>query len=143
MVKGVVKMLGLAGAAWVAAACFPAQACDLASPETATVAAVIDGETLKLADGRTVRLLGAKAPMPPLGWRGEDPWPFVAEARHALDDLTSGKQIELRFAGRRTDRHDHLLAQVYVDRGGERLWLQQKMVARGLARVYSFADNHA
>ena len=27
--------------------------------------------------------------------------------------------------------------------GGERLWLQQEMVARGLARVYSFADNRA
>ena len=38
----------------------------------------------KLTDGRTVRLIGAKAPMPPLGWRGEDPWPFVDEAREAL-----------------------------------------------------------
>ena len=42
-------------------------ACDLSEPEKGTVAAVIDGETLKLADGRIVRLIGAKAPMPPLG----------------------------------------------------------------------------
>jgi hypothetical protein len=42
------------------------------SPETGTAAAVIDGETLKLADSRIVRLMGAKAPIPPLGPRGDD-----------------------------------------------------------------------
>src|SRR5262245_8448871 len=57
-----------------------ARACDLPPPESASVAAVLDGETLKLADGRTVKLIGAKAPVAPLGWRGEDPWPFVEEA---------------------------------------------------------------
>ena len=61
------------------------RACDLPPPETATVAAVLDGETLKLADGKTVKLIGAKAPMPPLGWRGDDPWPFVDEAREVLE----------------------------------------------------------
>jgi endonuclease YncB( thermonuclease family) len=143
MVRGVARLLGLAGAACIAASWFPAQACDLAATETATVAAVIDGETLKLSDSRTVRLVGAKAPMPPLGWRGDDPWPFVAEARQELEGLAAARQVELGFAGRRTDRHDHLLAQVFVDRGGERLWLQREMVAKGLARVYSFADNRA
>ena len=28
-------------------------------------------------------------------------------------------------------------------KGGERLWLQGELVAKGLARVYSFPDNHA
>jgi endonuclease YncB( thermonuclease family) len=143
MVRGVAKILGLAGAAWLAAPYAATQACELNAPETATVAGVIDGETLKLADGRIVRLVGAKAPMPPLGWRGDDPWPFVEDAKRALEGLAAGKRVELSFAGRRTDRHDHLLAQVFLDRGGERLWLQQEMVASGLARVYSFADNRA
>jgi len=53
---------------------------------------------LKLADGRVVRLIGAKAPMPPLGFRGED----------------RGKQIELRYGGAKTDRHGYALAQVFV-----------------------------
>jgi endonuclease YncB( thermonuclease family) len=142
MVRGVARLLGLAGAACIAASWFPAQACDLAAAETVTVDAVIDGETLKLSDGRTVRLVGARAPMP-LGWRGDDPWPFVAEAQQALEGLVAGRQVELGFAGRRTDRHDQLLAQVFVDRGAERLWLQREMVAKGLARVYSYADNRA
>jgi endonuclease YncB( thermonuclease family) len=36
-------------------ASIPAMACDLSQPETGKVASIIDGETLKLADGRTVR----------------------------------------------------------------------------------------
>ena len=80
MVTVAARILGFAAAAWFAVVC-PARACDLPAAETGTVASVIDGETLKLTDGRTVRLIGAKAPMPPLGWRGEDPWPFVDEAK--------------------------------------------------------------
>ena len=120
-----------------------ALACDLPPPETATVASVLDGETLKLTDGKTVKLIGAKAPMPPLGWRGEDPWPFVEEAREALEKLASNKTVELRFGGRRTDRHGYLLAQVFVVSGGKRLWLQDELVGKGLARVYSLPDNLA
>jgi hypothetical protein len=43
--------------------------CVLSEPEKATVAEILDGETLKLSDGRVVRLIGAKAPSAPLGWR--------------------------------------------------------------------------
>lgn len=144
MVRGVPDRLAYAGLAWLAACLGPAAyACELSQTETATVAGIVDGETLKLADGRTVRLIGAKAPMPPLGWRGDDPWPFVEEAKAALEGLALNKPVELGFAGRRSDRHGHLLAQVFLVAGGERLWLQQALVARGLARVYSFPDSRA
>jgi endonuclease YncB( thermonuclease family) len=142
MVTGTARILGFAAAVWLAAAS-PARACDLQAPETGTVASVIDGETLKLTDGKTVRLIGAKAPMPPLGWRGDDPWPFADEATDALGGLATGKQVELEFGGSRADRHGHLLAQVFVMTGGSRLWLQEALVAKGLARVYSFPDNRA
>lgn len=135
--------LSLALTGWLLGVGLPALACDLSAPETGTVAAVLDGETMGLADGRTVRLIGAKAPMPPLGWRGEDPWPLVDEAKQALERLASGKDIELRFGGARSDRHGHLLAHGFVVGGGERVWLQEAMIAKGLARVYSFPDNRA
>jgi endonuclease YncB( thermonuclease family) len=129
---------------WLAAVLSPeVRACDLPPPETGAVADVIDGETLKLADGRTVKLIGAKAPIPPLGWRGNDPWPFVDEAKQALERLASDKAIELRFGGSRTDRHGHLLAQVFVVAGEHRLWLQDALIGSGLARVYSLPDNRA
>ena len=145
MVRGVAEncIFAFAGAAWLASLCLPAQACDLSPPETGTVASVIDGETLQLADGRTVRLIGAKAPMPPLGWRGEDPWPLVEEAKDVLTRLASGREVALRFGGRRTDHHGHVLAQVFVGEDESRLWLQEEVVAKGLARVYSFPDSLA
>lgn len=128
----------------VGAGLSPARAaCDLSDPETCTVAAVLDGETLQLSDGRIVRLIGAKAPSAPLGWRGEDPWPLVEEAKKALDKLASGGEVELKYGGRRIDRHGHALAQVFVVSAGTRLWLQEELVAKGLARVYSFPDNRA
>ena len=127
----------------LARVCLPAAACDLSEPETASVAGIVDGETLRLSDGKIVRLIGAKAPMPPLGWRGDDPWPLVDEAKEALAALASGRTVELRYGGRRSDRHGYLLAQVYIVDGPSRIWLQQELVARGLARVYSFPDNRA
>jgi endonuclease YncB( thermonuclease family) len=117
------------------------EGCTWSEPETATVAEIVDGETLKLGDGRVVRLIGAKAPAAPLGWRGDDPWPLVEESKQALDRLALGKRVELKFGGRRTDRYDHLLAQVFVMEDGKRLWLQEELVSEGLARVYSFPDN--
>jgi endonuclease YncB( thermonuclease family) len=142
MVRGVAGII-VAFAAWLGGVSLPAWACDLPPPESGTVAAVLDGETLELTDGRTVRLIGAKAPMPPLGWRGDDPWPLVDDAKEALSALASGKTVELRFGGLRQDRHGHLLAQVFVVEGEHRLWLQEQLLAKGLARVYSFADNRA
>jgi len=68
---------------------------------------------------------------------------MVNEAKEALSKLASGAEVELRYGGTRTERHGYALAQVYVVKGGERIWLQGELVAKGLARVYSFPDNHA
>jgi endonuclease YncB( thermonuclease family) len=121
----------------------PALACDLPPGETATVASILDGETMALTDGRALRLLGVKAPAPPLGWSGEEPWPFVAESTVALERLASGATVELRYEARREDRHGHVLAQVFLVRDGTRIWLQEALVVQGFARVYSLADTRA
>jgi hypothetical protein len=78
-----------------------------------------------------------------LSFRGDHPWPLVEEAKTALAAMAQGAEVELRFDGRRSDRHGRKLAQVFAVKGNERLWLQGELVARGLARVYSFPDNHA
>jgi endonuclease YncB( thermonuclease family) len=133
MVRGVAGIIG-AFAALLGGPCLPAWACDLPPPvEAGTVADVLDGDTLKLTDGRIVRLIGAKAPKPPLGWRGDDPWPLVDDAKEALSAVAAGKPVELGFGGLRQDRHGYLLAQVYVVEGENRLWLQQALIAKGLA----------
>lgn len=139
----VMSVLLVAASLYVALPSTSAFACDLPPGQTATVAEVKDGETLVLADGTSVRLINAKAPVAPLGARGDRPWPFVAESKQALSELASGAEVELRYGGAKADRHGRALAQVYVVKGGERVWLQGELVSKGLARVYSFPDNHA
>jgi endonuclease YncB( thermonuclease family) len=120
-----------------------AASCQLSPPEHGTIAQVKDAETLELTDGTMVRLIGAKTPQAPLGWRGADPWPFVQEAKDTVTSLAMGADVELRFGGNQTDRHGYKLAQVFVVKGGTPQWLQQELVKAGLALVYSFPDNRA
>ena len=121
--------------------CSPsASACDLPVGETVGIASVVDGETLALTDGRKVRLLGIKAPTPPMNWTGGAAWPFEAEAKDAVAKAVSGAKIELHFDSRQEDRYGHVLAQVFVEREGEQVWLQEELVAGGFARVYVLPD---
>ncbi len=103
-------------------------------------ATVIDGDTLVLADGREVRLVGIQAPKLPLGRSGFEAWPLAEEAKALLEELTLGRHLELGFGGRRGDRHGRVLAHLF-DVDGR--WIQGEMLQAGLARVYSFADNRA
>ncbi len=106
-----------------------------------TVARIVDGDTLVLADGREVRLVGIQAPKLPLGRGGFPTWPLAPEAKRALADLAGpGTTLTPWFGGARRDRHGRVLAHLVRDDG---TWLQGEMLARGLARVYSFADNRA
>jgi micrococcal nuclease len=59
----------------------------------------------------------------------------------ALSDLALGKQVALRLGERKRDRYGRLLAQIMVTRDNETLWLQERLVAEGLARVISFPEN--
>jgi endonuclease YncB( thermonuclease family) len=102
------------------------------------VTQVIDGDTVLLADGREVRLVGIQAPKLPLGRAGFETWPLADAAQDALDTLCRGATVTLGFGGRRMDRHGRVLAHLTDEQGR---WLQGEMLAKGLARVYSFADN--
>lgn len=107
---------------------------------TATVVEVIDGDTVGLADGREVRLVGLQAPKLPLGRRNFPTWPLAEEAKDALEILVLGERVTLGFGGRRMDRHGRVLAHLFLDDG---TWIQQAVLSSGMARVYSFADNRA
>ena len=104
------------------------------------VARVVDGDTLILDDGDAVRLIGIQAPRRPLGYPGTRPWRLASRAKAALEALVLGRRVRLFYGGRRVDRYGRRLAQLVRDDG---LWVQGAMLARGLARVYSFADNRA
>src|SRR5690348_2189453 len=103
--------------------------------EPATVAAVVDGGEIVLADGRHVRLVAIEVPHPAAAHARA--WPYASEAKVALEKLVVGREVELRFAGNRRDRWGRILAQVFV----AARWVQGEMIRRGLARVASAADN--
>ncbi len=104
------------------------------------VVEIVDGDSLVLEDERRVRLVGLQAPKLPLGRPNFEPWPLSDEAKAAIADLTLGEEVILAHGGRREDRHGRRLAHLFLEDG---TWVQEEMLRRGLARVYSFADNRA
>ncbi len=122
----------------------PAAADALKAGPTATVARVVDGDTVVLSQpalGATqVRLVGIQAPKLPLGRLNFPTWPLAEESKRALAALVTGKTLTLSFGGADLDRHGRLLAHLH-DASGQ--WVQGEMLRAGMARVYSFADNRA
>jgi len=80
--------------------------------ERATVAQVIDGDTLRLRDGRSVRLIGINTPE--IGRDGKPSEPFAEQARDAVKRMLGRHAvIGLRLGAERRDRYGRLLAHVY------------------------------
>ena len=67
----------------------------LADGGTAVVTGIVDGDTVLLADGREVRLVGIQAPKLPLGRKNFRKWPLADRARSALETLTLGSTVFL------------------------------------------------
>ncbi len=110
---------------------------DVLDPSVAAViAAALDGDTLQLADGRVLRLAAILAP------KGAEP--LADTVRAALAEAV-GRPLLLEFGPRRTDRHGRLLAQAWLAAadGTKEVWLQELLLARGLARVASTGDTRA
>jgi endonuclease YncB( thermonuclease family) len=108
-----------------------------------TVVDVVDGDTLTLASGATVRLVGIQTPKLPLGRPGFTEWPLAKEAKQRITDLVMNKPVRLFYGGRKFDRYGRKLAQLWrIDQRGEpELWVQGALLEMGFARVYTFSDN--
>jgi micrococcal nuclease len=108
------------------------------------VVGVVDGDTVTIAaepgTPSEIRLVGIQAPKLPLGRAGFRKWPFADEAKRALEELTLNRELIMSHGGRKRDRHGRWLGHLHLPDG---TWVQGEMLERGLARVYSFADNRA
>lgn len=96
---------------------------------TATVAAVRDGDTIELTDGRIVRYCGIDTPE-----RGH-PWYDSATAFNR--NLVLGKTVRLEQGDDRIDRYGRMLAFVFVD--GR--MVNMEILKAGLAWCYFFDGN--
>lgn len=115
-----------------AAACGPASEC---GPQTATVARVVDGDTIELTTGEKIRYLMINTPET-TGGKNEC---FGQNAVTFNRDLVEGKQVSLSYDVECTDRFDRTLAFVTVD-GQE---VNRLMVERGFACVLIIPPNGA
>ncbi len=107
------------------------------------VTEVVDGDTVLLDNGMSVRLIGTQAPKLPLGREGFETWPMADEAKAALERIALGRNAIVRHGGESMDRYGRVLGHLFVRTGDAEVWAQGEMVAAGLARVYSFPDNRA
>ena len=115
--------------------------CRLIEDERVRVAGVIDGDTLKLEDGRILRLVTALAPKGDLPGSGRAEPALGDKATRALAEAVEGAELVLSFGKHPVDRHGRLLAQAFAD-GDPARWLQGLMVGQGLARAYATVDNY-
>jgi micrococcal nuclease len=90
----------------------------------ATVARVIDGDTIVLADGRKVRYLGVNTPE-----RGQ---PFAEEARRYNERLVLHKEVRLEISRQSADTYGRVLAYVYVDD----VLVNARLLAEGLGHLF-------
>ena len=135
------KKASQVGAFFVSALCaFSAQAfCPVPGklPQL-EVQRVVDGDTLRLKDGRNVRLIGINTPE--LGREGRTAEPFAEAARRRLQALVdaSNGRVMLQLGQESKDRYGRTLAHAY-DRNGRNL--EAQLLAEGLGYLVAVAPN--
>ncbi|MBE7553284.1 MAG: thermonuclease family protein [Anaerolineales bacterium] len=97
--------------------------------ESVTVAAVVDGDTIELTNGRTVRYIGINTP--------ERNQPYYEEAAALNRRLVAGKQVQLEFDVETFDQYGRSLAYVWVDG----LMVNLEIVWQGYANTLTIPPN--
>jgi endonuclease YncB( thermonuclease family) len=137
------KKASLVGAFFVAAIWLPAAQALCSAPSSLPVAQVervVDGDTLRLKDGRNVRLVGLNTPE--TGKKGQSAEPFAEVAKRRLQDLIaeSDGQVSLGIGRQDKDRYGRTLANVYGRSGAN---LEAQLLSEGLGYLVAVAPNVA
>ncbi len=105
----------------------------------ATVQKAVDGDTLRLVNGKSVRLIGIDAPE--IDHENQNHEPMAMEAWRFLSSMTNGKRVRLVQGQAHLDSYGRILAYVYDPEGR---MLNFQMVEKGLAHVlYLYPDVQA
>lgn len=107
-----------------------------ATSVTAMVERVVDGDTLLLAEGRRVRIIGIDAPELP--FRGRPGEPGAAAARDFLATLIGDAPVTLQTGSTPEDAYERQLAHVATENGED---IATRMLATGHAVASVHADN--
>lgn len=103
--------------------------------EEVLIERVIDGDTVRLFGGESVRLIGINSTE-----RGEE---CYKEAKDYLTELVEGKIILLEKDIEERDKYDRLLGYIYVEgvKGEKEVFLNLEMVESGNAYAYEYEPN--
>lgn len=105
--------------------------------ERAQVIEVVDGDTIKLGDGKTVRFIGIDTPETvdprrPIGCFGK-------EASNETKSLLVGKMVILQKDISDTDKYKRLLRYIFLPLdNGQTLFINDYLVREGFAKVYTY-----
>ncbi|MGN8251913.1 thermonuclease family protein [Pseudomonas sp. SMV7] len=118
----------------------PAQAfCPLPDrPQQVAVRHVVDGDTLRLVDGRSVRLIGINAPE--IGRNGRTSEPYAEAAKRRLQGLVkaSDGRVGLVPGIDSKDKYGRTLAHIYASNGDN---LEAQLLVEGLGYRVAVAPN--
>ncbi|MGF6128730.1 endonuclease YncB(thermonuclease family) [Pseudomonas frederiksbergensis] len=139
--SSLLKKASLAGAFFVSAIWLSGAQAFCPAPSGLTPVAVqrvVDGDTLRLRDGRSVRMIGLNTPE--LGRQGRSDEPFAVAARKRLEALVaaSNGRVGLLPGKEAKDRYGRTLAHVYSANGAN---LEAQMLAEGLGFQVAVAPN--
>lgn len=135
------KKASLVGAFFVSACWLPFSHALCPAPAalpSARVERVVDGDTLRLVDGRSVRMIGLNAPE--TGKKGQTAEPFAEAAKRRLQSLVdaSDGEVLLRVGVQDKDHYGRTLANVYGRDGAN---LEAQLLAEGLGYMIAIAPN--
>lgn len=106
--------------------------------DEARIAFVYDGDTVRLEDGRKIRLAGINTPE--VAKKDKNGEPLADEARAYLSKLVDGNRtVRLRYEQERKDRYGRLLAHLYLSDGSS---IEERLLNEGLAQQLVVPPNH-
>lgn len=105
--------------------------------ERVEISHVYDGDTVRLVDGRRVRLVGIDTPE--IGRDGKPSEAYAEEARRILEAMLHGAgRVGLLYDRERKDRHGRLLAHLFLADGTN---VQRRLLLSGLATALVVPPN--
>jgi len=101
---------------------------------------VIDGDTIRLSNGKLVRYVGIDTPEVRIK-KGDGfkylPQPFALEAKEYNRGLVEGKNVRIEFDLQKTDRYGRLLGYCFI----EDTFINAELVKEGYAVIYTYPPN--